>query len=96
LVERQKLALSDKATTGLPDICDSLRSAPNWSNGRDVRTFLEFALRAQAGRIVGSGADPNVLTDADLDAALRAFLDNKAAGAMTLPTEANKIGFIRR
>jgi stage V sporulation protein K len=81
MVSKQKLILTDEALAKLPTVFDALRNAPNWSNGRDVRTLLEFVLRAQAGRIVASASEPRVLTDVDIAAGLQAMLENKAAGA---------------
>jgi SpoVK/Ycf46/Vps4 family AAA+-type ATPase len=81
LARKQKLVLTDDAIAKLPAVFDALRNAPNWSNGRDVRTFLEFALRAQAGRVLASASEPNVLNDADLTSGLQTMLENKAVVA---------------
>jgi hypothetical protein len=68
LVRKQKLVLSAEAIANMPAVFDALRSAPNWSNGRDVRTLLEFVSRAQAGRVIASASEPNVFTEADVTA----------------------------
>jgi SpoVK/Ycf46/Vps4 family AAA+-type ATPase len=81
MVSKQGLILGSEAVASLPRMFETLLGAPNWSNGRDVRTFLEFVLRAQAGRIVDSASEPHVLSEADLAAGLSAMLENKAAGA---------------
>jgi len=81
LLKSQKLSTIDRANANLATAFNSLRQAPNWSNGRDVRTFLEFVLRAQADRVVTTASSPNVIADADIATGLRVFLENKNTGA---------------
>ena len=71
----------DEANAMLATAFNALRQAPNWSNGRDVRTFLEFVLRAQAERVITTASPPNVIAEADIATGLRVFLENKNAGA---------------
>ena len=67
MIVDEKLGLSAEADRQLKEIFGTLTAAPNWSNGRDVRTFLEFALRAEARRLANqSDASPDVLTEQDL------------------------------
>ena len=81
LLKSQNLSTMDEATATLATAFDALRQAPNWSNGRDVRTFLEFVLRAQAERVITTASPPNVIAEADIATGLRVFLDNKNTGA---------------
>ncbi len=82
MIVDEKLELSTEAGQQLTNIFETLTGAPNWSNGRDVRTFLEFALRAEARRLAAeSDASPDVLTEQDLAFGLRSLMSNKQAGA---------------
>ncbi len=81
LLNSQKLSILDEAKANLGAAFDALRRAPNWSNGRDVRTFLEFVLRAQAERVITTAAPPSVIAEADVATGLRVFLENKTTGA---------------
>ena len=82
MIVDEKLELSAEADQQLKEIFKTLTAAPNWSNGRDVRTFLEFALRAEARRWAAeSDASPDVLTEQDLAFGLRSLMSNKQAGA---------------
>jgi len=82
MIVEEKLELSAEAGQQLTEIFKTITSAPNWSNGRDVRTFLEFSLRAQARRFAGNNDAPlNTLTEQDLADALRLLMSNKQAGA---------------
>jgi len=83
LLKSQKLSTLDEANALLATAFNALRQAPNWSNGRDVRTFLEFVLRAQAERVITTAAAPNVIAEADIATGLRFFLENKNTGAST-------------
>jgi hypothetical protein len=71
----------DEANAALATAFNALRQAPNWSNGRDVRTFLEFVLRAQAQRVITTTSPPNVIAETDIATGLRTFLENKTSGA---------------
>jgi len=78
----ERLILSVEAEEQLKKIFEALKIAPNWSNGRDVRTFLEFALRAQARRLAGNNnASLDTLTEPDLAHGFRSLMSNKQAGA---------------
>ncbi len=80
----EKLELNAEASQQLVEIFETLMRAPNWSNGRDVRTFLEFALRAQARRLTGNNdALLDIPTEQDLAFGLRSLMSNKQAGAST-------------
>ena len=81
LLKSQKLSTLDEANAMLATAFNALRQAPNWSNGRDVRTFLEFVLRSQAERVITTASPPNVITEADIASGLRVFLENKNTGA---------------
>jgi SpoVK/Ycf46/Vps4 family AAA+-type ATPase len=81
LLKSQKLSTMDGANANLATTFNALRQAPNWSNGRDIRTFLEFVLRAQAERVITTASPPNVIAEADIATGLRVFLENKAVGA---------------
>ena len=81
LLKGQKLSIIDEADATLATAFNALRQAPNWSNGRDVRTFLEFVLRAQADRVITTASPPNVIAEADIATGLRTFLENKTTGA---------------
>ena len=51
LAEGHGFCLAPDASAALVALFDQLRSAPDWANGRDVRTLLELAARCQAVRI---------------------------------------------
>jgi len=81
LVAEQKLKLTPEVAAILPDLFSKLCAAPHWSNGRDVRTFREFTLRAQAKRLKANGEqDLYAITNQDLESALEAALQNKSHG----------------
>ncbi len=82
MLEAQKFKIADGVRARLSKLFENLKAAPNWSNGRDVRTLLEFVSRAQARRLSSDrSADQYLLTADDIDAALREFMQNKLAGA---------------
>ena len=82
MLQAQKFTIADDARAKLANIFEELRAAPNWSNGRDVRTLLEFVSRGQARRLsADTGADQYLVTTADIDDALRELMRNKVAGA---------------
>jgi SpoVK/Ycf46/Vps4 family AAA+-type ATPase len=82
MIVDEGLALSVEAEQQLIKIFEALKIAPNWSNGRDVRTFLEFALRTQARRLTSNNdASLNILTKQDLAFGFRSLMSNKQAGA---------------
>jgi SpoVK/Ycf46/Vps4 family AAA+-type ATPase len=82
MLQAQKFRIADDAQARLSKIFGDLKAAANWSNGRDVRTLLEFVSRAQARRLSSdSSADQYMITLDDIEQARREFLQNKAAGA---------------
>jgi SpoVK/Ycf46/Vps4 family AAA+-type ATPase len=76
----QGLKIDRGLNAKLPKLLADLIAAPDWSNGRDVRTLLEFSLRAQGRRLArGESEQTNVLTLADISSGLEAMLQNKRA-----------------
>lgn len=82
MMRTQRFKIAEDAQSQLPRLFEGLKTAPNWSNGRDVRTLVEFVARAQARRIgTAKESDPYLVTLGDLEFALNDLLKNKAAGA---------------
>ena len=82
MLDAQKFKIADGVRARLSKLFENLKAAPNWSNGRDVRTLLEFVSRAQARRLSSDrSADQYLLTADDIDAAFGELMQNKLAGA---------------
>ncbi len=82
MLEAQRFAPADEVRARLPEVFGLLKAASNWSNGRDVRTLLEFVARTQARRFsANSGSDPFLVTMDDVNGGLQEFLRNKSGGA---------------
>ena len=82
MLQAQRFTVPDNVPARLPEVFNLLKAAPNWSNGRDVRTFLEFVARVQARRISGHpDGDPYLITQDDVEESLQEFLKNKSAGS---------------
>jgi SpoVK/Ycf46/Vps4 family AAA+-type ATPase len=83
MLPAEKFSIDDDARASLTKIFEELRAAPNWSNGRDVRTLLEFVSRAQARRLASAGGaiDQYLVITADINDGLRELVQNKQAGA---------------
>ena len=82
MIEEKGLLLGTDLESELVEAFQTLKTAPNWSNGRDIRTLLEFVLRAEALRLADKTTDAlDVLTRDDLISGMKALLNNKMAGA---------------
>jgi SpoVK/Ycf46/Vps4 family AAA+-type ATPase len=83
MLQAQKFRIADDARAHLCKVFEDLKTAPHWSNGRDVRTLLEFVSRVQARRLAseGSAIDQYLVITADINEALRELVQNKQAGA---------------
>jgi SpoVK/Ycf46/Vps4 family AAA+-type ATPase len=72
------LRLSREAVGMVTRIFETLSQASDWSNGRDVRTFLEFVMRAQALRLAEKTHEPaDLLIEDDLTTGLQSLMRNK-------------------
>ncbi|KAG2452041.1 hypothetical protein HYH02_003079 [Chlamydomonas schloesseri] len=87
------LELDAGAAEALPGMAEQLAAAPNWANGRDVGTWAKRAFAAYSSRRFGGGGaggadsgagdgeegeEGELLTAADLRAALDGILEDKA------------------
>jgi hypothetical protein len=83
MITKEGLLLASDDETQLLKIFEVLKTTPSWSNGRDIRTFLEFAMRAQARRLVDKNdtSSAGMLMEPDLEAGLRSLMSNKQTGA---------------
>ena len=81
MAKEQGLKIDRGLNVKLSKLLADLISAPHWSNGRDVRTLLEFSLRAQGRRLAkGGSSEADILKLADVSLALESMLQNKWAG----------------
>ena len=90
MAKEQGLKIDRGLNAKLPKLLADLISAPHWSNGRDVRTLLEFSLRAQ-GRRVARGESPqaDVLKLTDVSSALESNAKEQGGPAAPLITIPN-------
>lgn len=81
LAKRRGFILEVTVADNLRAVFEPLRAAPDWGNGRDIRTLLELAARRQALRVTQTPtADLTLLTFDDIQAASSDLIANKGGG----------------